>query len=371
MINFLVLYNPYYQKDVIVSHVNLLLTSADQENAQVAFGKIRSKLREDEAFADSNIEKIAAAISEDGYIQLLLTDYADMYVAKVTSVTKEDSRAIAPSYYTEKDLDVEAWFIITDIRQIVENDFQTIRDKILSNLTTPSFANHHYAVYGNGYKFPLEVSMDNPIDYFQDSEVPYYFDIFKSFEHIETKRHLIHYRFGQKIFYALHPNTQESIISAEIEFTQNKNDTLYDFSSVILKYAKAAEMELYLFIRTIMIYLMEKEPSLLHVEYQVQGHSYTLNDLKTIKPNIGTYKYLLGHQDIKEAIFAHIENSQLKNFLQFGLRFYMQPVQDIRNESAHGSIMSFKECKTMRSIVMGIGSNGMLCELILNKKRAF
>ena len=369
MTNFLVLYNPYYQQDVIVSHVKVLLSAPDQSDAKVAFGKIRSKLRDDESFSSNNIKKITSSIEKDGYMQLFLTDYADMYVAKVIEVTNSDSRALAPSYYTDKDLDVEAWFIMTDIRQVVDNDFGTIRDKILSNLTTPSFENHHYAIYGNGYQFPLEVCMDDPIDYFQEPKFPYYTDIFKSFEHIEAKRHLVHYRFGKEIFYALHPNSQESIISAEIEFAQNKHDTLYDFSSVIIKYSKAAEYELYLFIRTTMIYLMQKVPAIAEIEYQVQGHTYQIKDLQTTKPNIGTYKFLLGNEEIRNAISAHIQNSQLRNFLQHGLRFYIHPLQDIRNESAHGTSTAIKECETMRSTVMGIGSSGMLCDLIVNKKR--
>jgi len=40
MINILILYNPYYQTDVIKEHLKLLI-----ENEEVAFGKIKSKLK--------------------------------------------------------------------------------------------------------------------------------------------------------------------------------------------------------------------------------------------------------------------------------------------------------------------------------------
>lgn len=40
MNNILILYNPYYQSDIIQKHLEVLL-----KNEKVAFGKIRSKLK--------------------------------------------------------------------------------------------------------------------------------------------------------------------------------------------------------------------------------------------------------------------------------------------------------------------------------------
>jgi hypothetical protein len=369
MKNFLVLYNPYYQDNVIVEHVNHLLTSPDQSAPRVAFGKIRSKLRDDDTSLIDTLKMYQDAINSDGYLQLFLTDYADMFVAKVVEVTLEPHFELAPTYYKYKNLDVELWFILSDIRQIVANDFQKVRDDVLSQMTTPSFADHHYAVYGNNYTYPLEVNTDNGIDYFEEAEVPFYTDMFKSEKYIETKQHLIHYRFGVDIFHNLHPNSQESIISAEIEFDQNRHDPLYDFSAVVIKYAKAVELELYLFIRSTMHYLTIRDTNISMIGYQVQGSAYQISDLQHTKPNIGTYKFLLGHPEIKNAIIAHIENPQLRNFLQHGLRYSISAIQDIRNESAHGSVTPIKECESMRSQVMGIGVSGMLADLIINKKK--
>ncbi len=52
------------------------------------------------------------------------TDYASVYVAKVIEVSSDDRSDLAPSYYKEKNLDVERWFVISDIRRIVHNDFE-------------------------------------------------------------------------------------------------------------------------------------------------------------------------------------------------------------------------------------------------------
>jgi hypothetical protein len=42
MQNLLILYNPYYQEDVIEQHLKVLM-----ENKKVAFGKVKSKLKID------------------------------------------------------------------------------------------------------------------------------------------------------------------------------------------------------------------------------------------------------------------------------------------------------------------------------------
>ncbi len=44
MNHLLILYNPYYQQDVIQQHLSVL-----QEKSQVGFGKIRSKLNDQES----------------------------------------------------------------------------------------------------------------------------------------------------------------------------------------------------------------------------------------------------------------------------------------------------------------------------------
>ena len=75
--------------------------------------------------------------------------------------------------------------------------------------------------------------------------------IFKSKEQLQMKQNLIDFNFGKKQFYNLAPNSQDNIISAEIEYMQNKENLLYDFSSVVVKYSKAVELELYNFMRKV------------------------------------------------------------------------------------------------------------------------
>lgn len=202
------------------------------EDATVAFGKVRSKLRDyDHPFGNA-LQTIFKQVSSEAYLQLFLTDYASVYVAKVIRVLEDESVANAPAYYREISLNVESWFIISDIRRIVDNDFEHVRDRILGNMTALHCGDHHYAIYGNAYVYPIVIQMDDPIDYFEhdDPRFRFFTEMFKSDQVLAMKQRLIDYRFGKEIFYALHPNSQDTIISAEIEYQENKHDPLYDFS---------------------------------------------------------------------------------------------------------------------------------------------
>ena len=173
MHNILILYNPYYQSNVIEQHLKILIAKG-----KVAFGKIKSKRRDMINSHEAELEKIYESLNlsdqspkaespkmpnlapqsldSDKYLQLFLTDYSNLFVAKVVAVTSDDMSEIAPEYYKEKRLDVEKWFIISDIRELVRNDFGCVRDDYLANFTV---SGHTYAVYGNAYVYPLIVKM--------------------------------------------------------------------------------------------------------------------------------------------------------------------------------------------------------------------
>jgi len=229
--NLLILFNPYYKADVIEQHLNLLI-----ENDKVAFGKIRSTLKNVEHGFQDELDSIYEQVNEENYLQLFLTDYSNIYVAKVVKITDENLLDIAPSYY--KDLEVEKWFMITDMREILRNDFENVRENIFSNFKTPNFNDRSYAIYGNNYVYPLIIDMKTEIDYFKssDDEFRHYPNMFKSPEYLEIKNSFIQFSFGDKWTNKMNPNSLDNIISAEMEYMQNRLNPLYDFSTVIIKY---------------------------------------------------------------------------------------------------------------------------------------
>lgn len=362
MKNLLILFNPYYKNDVIEQHLNLLI-----QNDKVAFGKIRSSLRTMENNFEDQLEEIYKTVDADNYIQLFLTDYSNIYVAKVVLVTNENLSGLAPSYYNE--LVVEKWFMITDLREIARNDFEGIRDNIFANFTTPNFNNHSYAIYGNNYVYPLIVDMKNEIDYFETSDDAFrhYANMFKSEEYLQIKENFIQYSFSDKWINRMHPNSLDNIISAEMEYIQNRLNPIYDFSTIIIKYAKTIEQEIYIYIKALFALLIANDPSIQDVKYSVQSRDYKISEIFTNKPNIGTYKFLLKEPKVKEAIERSIEDYHTKKFISSTVPYYINMIQGIRNESVHGAAATLSDVVELRKNILGIAKISMLVDIIKSR----
>ena len=358
MINILILYNPYYQADVIKEHLKLLI-----ENGEVAFGKIKSKLKDYKHPFEEKLVELLKDTNEDNYIQLFLTDYSSIYVAKVTKVTLDDLSDKAPIYY--KKLDVEAWFLIEDMYEIVRDDFKKIRDYILPNFITPNYDNHTYALYGNKYVYPLLIEQKNEIDYFFDIDDKLYKNVYKTDEYLNIKKTLENFVFD-KYIHSLHPTSVDNIISAEIEYQQNMDNPLYDFSSVIIKYSKTMEKEIYLFLKSLFKGIIHQ---IYDISYEVQGRRYTMIDFFNNKPNLGTMKFLLKNRKIIEAINQKYNRGMLLTFIFKSIPYYIGEIQVLRNENVHGESATLSEAKELRRMILGVGKNSMLVELLRYKSK--
>lgn len=422
MYHLLILYNPYYQSDVIESHLEIL-----KQKHKVAFGKVKSHLRTasssskteitessgrdftPHALADSKasdsstiastkdsnapssiesngidskestlaqdtnatpnthpaylesrvasltleqptskqptleqptLETLARQVSADSPLQLFLTDYASLFVAKVTQILPSeelDERqkceldAITPHYYQnlKAGLSVELWFIIEDMRELVRNDFVRVRES-LASFTTPHNGNHTYALYGNTYTYPLIVQSKREAWYFrafeeggalesrQDSKkdskgldsstypkaqdfkagaLPHYHSIFKSEEQITLRERLIDYMLGERVAGLLDVDCMDNLVSAELEYQANKGNPLYDSTGIVMWYARTFELELSSFVRELLSCLALESSEILELIYSVQGKkasvSQWLESRAEIEPNLGAYKFLL------------------------------------------------------------------------------
>ena len=353
MNNLLILYNPYYQKNVIKEHLEILL-----EKDKVAFGKLKSKLKTASHPFEDKLNELIKNTDENSYLQLFLTDYSSIYVSKVTKITKDDLSNLAPTYY--KNYEVEAWFLIDDMYEIVRNDFDNVRDKVLANFKTPNYGNHTFTLYGNGYAYPLIVTQKKEIDYFLDTKDKLYKNIYKSKEYLKFKNLFQEYVLGD-LMYFLHPRSLDNLISAEMEYQSHKKDLTYDFNSVVVKYSKIIELEIYLFVKNVFKKIFEE---IKHIDYTVQGINYTMQDFLIRKPNLGTIKKLLKEKDIKSAVFNNFSD---KNFTYFLLQILPNEItffQNIRNESVHGKSAGLEEIKSLRNKILGVGERSFLVTLL-------
>ncbi|WRD60868.1 ATP-binding protein [Helicobacter pylori] len=356
MNHLLILYNPYYQRDVIQQHLSVL-----QEKSQVGFGKIRSKLNDQEKH--HSLEEIYKAASEENFLQLFLTDYANLFAAKVIKVSKDIDEGLIPSfpsYYKEKNLEVEDFFIISDLRELVREDFSLLRDQFLANFIAPN--NHTYAIYGNNYACPLPVRLKEECSYFLGDEKRY-LSVYKSKEYLIMQENFMRFVFGKRLFYLLHPDSINNIIHAELELLQSENDLLNDFTSIIVKYSKTLEYEIYLFAKKVLLKACAKDPSLYDLNYKVQGKSLILEDFFTQKPNLGSIKFLLRHEKIQ----YHLEEN-LNRFINYPFSKSLTLIQDIRNEAVHEKAPSLHEVKKLRNEILGIEGASLLKSILTRKE---
>lgn len=391
----LILYNPYYESSVIQSHLEIL-----KAQGSVSFGKVKSKMRAQEpseqptqepsaqileppstAFASTQWEQLITSTSSESPLQLFLSDYANLYVCKVTAITKEQI-AQAPAYYEQKGLEVELWFVISDMRELVREDFTSVRDNFLANFIT-LHNNRTFAIYGNDYTYPLFISLKSQQHYFTQ-DYPHYHNMFKTPEQITIRQRLIDYTFGSKLANALLPDTMESLINAEIEYLANRANPLYDCTGIILLYAKTMEQEIMRFYRTLFATLVEFEGTLAEVETPIAEITYSVQEVESSvqewlegrakrDPTLGTTKHLRKcaqqvlekWKEDKAYKLSGSNKHSISHFVSFKLGSFINTLQAIRNPAAHATQASIEQASTLRERILGIGQDSVLVALLL------
>ncbi|BCZ19154.1 ATP-binding protein [Helicobacter sp. NHP19-012] len=363
--NLLILYNPFYQENVIELHLAIL-----KEKGKVAFGKIRPKSKDQEHKHPETLERIYQSTNSKDFLQLFLTDFASLFVAKVEAVREDLEGVSAPEYYFNKDRkfnSVEAWFIITDMRELERNDFTAVRDRYLPNFTTPDHNNHTFRIYGNDYDYPLAIEMKKEINYFEDPK-KHYPNVFKSAEFLELKERLIELNFGATA-YKLHHASLDNVIYAEMEYQKNKQDPLYDFGPIALRYSKILEQEAYALFKDLVRFLAQNNPKILEMRYFSHSKKENtplgqiLSDDYKDKPVLADYKNIIALPSLQQPLLDLLP-SPVRVFLSKSLLEVIEIFRSVRNKSAHGNERtSLKEAQCLRNEILGITGTNILKEI--------
>lgn len=371
--NMLILYNPYYQADVIEAHLAIL-----KFEKKVAFGKIKSAMRQGEIGQHSHldIQKIAKEVSPNKPLQLFLSDYANLFVCKVVAIDKTQN-AKAPEYYQEKGLCVEWWFCIEDMRELVRNDFTQIRDKFLSNWRTPYNGNRTYALYGNNYTYPLLIELKNEKSYFSIPGEKHYHSVFKREEQIQMRKVLLDYVVGLELEKVMCVDTMDNLVNAEVEFAHNKKNPLYDCTGIVMLYAKSVEQELLALMRPLVLLLSGYDRSIQEQCYG--GNKYILGDWlqgKSTAPSLTELHNVLKHRDVQDALELWTRqimdknkglSYQLKSNLKFDIPNFISFLKKARNPIAHEKRADIKDALALRNEILGVGRESVLVLLLRAK----
>ena len=118
----------------------------------------------------------------------------------------------------------------------------------------------------------------------------------------------------QNLIILYNPYYEKDVI--EQQFDENKSDVTYDFTSVVIKYSKTMEKEIYLFMKELFKVLIKNSKDVANIEYTVTGINYKISDILVHKPNLGTYKFLIKSNIVENAIKESFENNSIFFFIK-------------------------------------------------------
>ena len=374
-------WNPSYGADVMESHIMLLRERArrfrqgeeDEENVYVWWGKIRSSRRQQ---ALPQIDEILALENELGEaegdakreLQLYLTDYRSLYVAHVGEITAEDVReddddpdAHIPLVYRRDEIHCDCWFRLWDIRRLVSDDTLAVVDE-LKKLHNTAYHDMPVSIYGGMVNLPLIVTRPDGARYFE-ADVreqligKQYWVEFDS-EHSgigATERELREHCFGEDAWAKLDPGARTFIATAEKLYRDHRNDIAFDFSPILIDFAKAFEVQTNILLKRALAKVRPLDRTV-----NLDGKSV---DIVHGGPyGLGNLALIIGENE-------HI-NKTLKLSITHGGEWFcsslppiLRRLAELRNPAAHSGSLDRETVHKRRNQYLGVGCEGDLVKL--------
>jgi hypothetical protein len=373
-------WNPSYGSDVMESHIVLLREKAerhragqiDEERVYVWWGKIRSARRQERL---PHIDEILSLEKELGEaegdalreVQLYLTDYRSLYVAHVGQITDEDVREDddelphIPQVYRNESIHCDCWFMLWDIRRLVSDDTLAVVDE-LKKLRNIAYHDMPVSIYGGMVNLPLIVTRPDGARYFEPdvrnqlTDGQYWVEFDGQHSGIgSTERELREHCFGEDNWARLDPGTRTFIATAEKLYRDHRNDVAFDFSPVLIDFAKAFEVQTNIVLKHALQRLKPLDRTV-----NLDGRSTDL--VKAGPYSLGTLSLILGEMDTV--------NAQLKRAFSSGGEWFtsslpaiLKDLAEVRNRAAHSSALDRETVKTLRNHYLGIGCEGDFIKL--------
>lgn len=375
-------WNPSYAADAMDATVALLLARArdfrdariDEEDVYVWWGKVKSANRQqplphlaDILSMDIGLSPDADSDSGEGHeLHLYLTDYRSLYVGHIAEITPDDitsdeaEQHHVPAFYRERNLKCDCWLKLFDIRRVVADDTVAVVEE-LKKLRNTRYNDRPVSIYGGMVELPLIVKRDDGARYFEadvrakliDGRFWVEFDAERSGVG-EMARELRDNVVGDTAWNALDPAARTFIATAESVFRAHRRDPAFDFSGVVIDFAKAIELQANLVLRLALAGMPESER-----RANVDGRSVDLASGE-LWP-LGTLARVIAETEhINRALKRRLANG---TWASESLAPVLRELTDIRNPAAHSKSVSFDQARRLRDRVLGVGGPGILAEL--------
>ncbi len=372
-------WNPSYGTDVMESHIILLRERAlrsrngdeDDDGVYVWWGKIRSSRRQENLPHIADILSIEDDLGDpdgdaESEVQLYLTDYRSLYVAHVAEITaddvrEDDDKTHVPAVYLKDGIHCDCWFKLWDIRRLVADDTLAVVDE-LKKLRNTAYHDMPVSLYGGMVDLPLIVKRPDGARYFeadvrkQMTDGRYWVEFDGEHSGIGAiQRELRENSFGEEIWARFDPGTRTFIATAEKLYRDHRDDVAFDFSPVVIDFAKAFEVQTNILLRHALERLKPLERTV-----NLDGKSV---DLARAGPHsLGALAVILGKMDELNGLLKRQFVSGGEWFTA-SLHAILSELADARNPAAHSASVDRETVRRLRNRYLGIGCEGEFAKL--------
>ena len=356
-------------------HLDLLLSLAREYDARkvgendlyVWWGKVRSPNRQTGQVHLDDAKAVAAELESGARTetQLYVTDYRSLYVADVDAIhfgdLPEAEARHVPEYYRRAKLVADYWFRVRDIRRLVAEDLNgVIRE--LKELRNTHYSDRPVSLYGGMVDLPLFVTRPDGQRFFEADERDVVtgerlwaeFDAEIGTGIAAIERDLRENLFGERAWVSLDATTRTFIATGDKAFREHRNDSAYDFTPVILNFAKALEIQVNTTLRRGCAQLPQQARLA-----NIGGATADLSKFRAL--SLGELAVAIGgERTLSEGLQRVLDNG---SWFVGSLPAILDDFRNVRNEGAHVSRVDRSVGVRWRDRLLGVGCVGDFIEL--------
>jgi hypothetical protein len=177
----------------------------------------------------------------------------------------------------------------------------------------------------------------------------------------EMERELRDNVVGEAAWNALDPSSRSFIATAESLFRSHASDPAFDFSSVVIDFSKALELETNLAIRRALARVSVAERRV-----NIDGRTTDLAS-RDSWASLGEAARVIGENEELNRVFR--QRLQNGDWFAMSVPPILRKFADVRNRAAHKEAVSVADVRPLRNQLLGIGMPSILVELARARAR--
>jgi hypothetical protein len=299
-------------------------------------------------------------------VHLYLTDYRSLYVGHVAEITADDLREEedeadhVPAFYNTADLRCDCWLKLFDIRRVVADDTVAVVEE-LRKLRNTRYHDRPVSIYGGMVELPLIATRADGARYFEADvrqkliEGRFWVEFDAERAGVgEMARDLRDNVVGETAWNSLDPAARTFVATAESLFRAHRTDAAFDFSAVLIDFAKAIELQTNIILRRALTEMPKVDRQ---VNIDGRGADLASGELWPL----GVLARVIAETE-------HI-NHALKKRLRPGGEWFtaslppvLRELSELRNPAAHSEAVSCDAARRIRDRILGVGGPAILAE---------